>query len=105
MNRRRLSGWLAAALMLGLGGTGLPALAAEVEPIVAVIDAVDRAGRRITCRGVTYALSSTVQIGWARMPGRLSLRDVPAGTRAELYPESDPGEIPVVLKRIVLLTD
>lgn len=76
----------------------------EIEPETVVIDAVDVAGRRLIVGMQGYALSSTVRIEWWS-GDRTTLSAIPPGTRADLYPVSAPGEVPVTLGRVVLHVD
>jgi hypothetical protein len=94
------------ALALMLGGTVLAsgARAAEPDRIPARVEEVDVASRQILADGVTYALSSTVQVDRPGVSGRFGIGDLDPGMSVLLEVAEPGAELPVV-KSILILAE
>jgi hypothetical protein len=95
------------ALALLVSGTVLVSgvrAAEEPDRIPARIEEVDAASRQILADGVTYALSSTVQVQRPGLSGRFGIGDLDPGMSVLLEVALPGAELPVV-KSILILAE
>ena len=85
-------------------GPGQAPAAPDPEPVVASVEAVDVAARRIVASGTEYALSSTVGIAWQGGVA-VSLAELTPGTRVRLELEDEAAAGRPVIRRMTLLLD
>lgn len=85
-------------------GPGQAPAAPEPESVVAAVEAVDVAARRIVAGGTEYALSSTVGIAW-QGGVTVTLGELTAGTRVRLELDDGPAAGRPVVRRMTLLLD
>src|SRR5690554_4078448 len=104
MKTMRAMSWsLVLALTLWLGAPAAKAADAP-EPMTGVLEAVHAASRRVVVDGVSYGLSSTVNIAWSDGT-RLSLLELSPGPKVRIRVTAPEGDAEPVITEMKLLAD